>query len=118
MVERRYDAGSSRTPSHHARRTRTIWQFWPVPALSGLLPPTPAPSGEGCPQLHLPATTGSAVQVSHLHSNNSASWRTDAGIKLSSVASELNGVSCRAMLSALIDGERDPKVLANLAQRR
>jgi transposase len=42
----------------------------------------------------------------------------DAGIKLSSVASELNGVSCRAMLSALINGERDPKVLANLAQRR
>jgi transposase len=34
------------------------------------------------------------------------------------VASELNGVSCRAMLSALIDGERDPAVLANLAQRR
>ncbi len=42
----------------------------------------------------------------------------DAGIKLSSVASELNGVSCRAMLSALINGERDPVVLANLAKRR
>jgi transposase len=42
----------------------------------------------------------------------------DAGIKLSSVASELNGVSCRAMLAALIAGERDPAVLANLAQRR
>jgi transposase len=42
----------------------------------------------------------------------------DAGIKLSSVASELNGVSCRAMLTALIDGERDPAVLANLAKRR
>src|SRR5215207_7151182 len=41
MVEGRNGAGSSRTPSHHARRTRTIWQFWPVPALSGLLPPTP-----------------------------------------------------------------------------
>ena len=42
----------------------------------------------------------------------------DAGIKLSSVASELNGVSGRAMLSALINGERDPVVLANLAKRR
>jgi transposase len=42
----------------------------------------------------------------------------DAGIKLSSVASELDGVSCRAMLWALINGERDPAVLANLAQRR
>src|SRR5215207_1788860 len=118
MVEGRNGAGSSRTPSHHARRTRTIWQFWPVPALSGLLPPTPAPSGAGCPQLHLPATTGSAVQVSHLHSNNSASWRTDAGIKLSSVASDITGVSSRLMLQSLIDGQRDPAVVADLAKRR
>jgi hypothetical protein len=43
--------------------------------------PHPAPSGAGCPQLRRPATTGSAVQVSHLHSNNSASWRTKASIK-------------------------------------
>jgi hypothetical protein len=31
------NAGSSRTPLRPARRTRTIWQYWPVPALSGLL---------------------------------------------------------------------------------
>jgi len=30
-------AGSSRTPLRPARRTQTIWQYWPVPALSGLL---------------------------------------------------------------------------------
>lgn len=42
----------------------------------------------------------------------------DAGIKLSSVASDINGVSGRAMLEALIDGQRDPAVLANLAKRR
>jgi integrase len=30
----------------------------------------------GCPQLHRPATTGSAAKVSHLHSNHSASRRT------------------------------------------
>ena len=42
----------------------------------------------------------------------------DAGIKLSSVASQLDGVSSRAMLWALINGERDPAVLANLAKRR
>ena len=51
-------AGSSRTPLRPARRTRTIWQYWPVPALSGLLPPSPAPPGSGCPQLRLSATTG------------------------------------------------------------
>ena len=42
----------------------------------------------------------------------------DAGIKLSSVASEITGVSGRAMLEALIAGQRDPAVLADLAQRR
>jgi len=41
-----------------------------------------------------------------------------AGIKLSSVASEITGVSGRAMLEALIDGQRDPVVLADLAKRR
>jgi transposase len=56
------------------------------------------------------------VQVSHLHSNNSASWRTDASIKLSSVVSSLKTVSARAMLTAMIDGETDPLVLADLAK--
>jgi transposase len=42
----------------------------------------------------------------------------DAGIKLSCVASDIMGVSGRAMLAALIAGERDADVLADLAQRR
>ena len=42
----------------------------------------------------------------------------DAGIKLSSVACDITGVSGRAMLEALIAGQRDPAVLAELAQRR
>jgi transposase len=42
----------------------------------------------------------------------------DAGIKLSSVASDIVGVSGRAMLEALIGGQRDPAVLADLAKRR
>ena len=42
----------------------------------------------------------------------------DAGIKLSSVATDITGVSGRAMLEALIDGQRDPAVLADLAKRR
>ncbi|MGI8609094.1 MAG: IS110 family transposase [Candidatus Dormibacteria bacterium] len=40
----------------------------------------------------------------------------DAGIKLSSVASEILGVSSRTMLLALVDGTRDPEVLADLAK--
>src|SRR6478609_5586500 len=42
----------------------------------------------------------------------------DAGIKLSSVATDITGVSGRAMLAALIDGERDPQVLAEMAKTR
>jgi transposase len=42
----------------------------------------------------------------------------DAGIKLSAVASDICGVSGRAMLDALIAGNRDPAALADLAKRR
>jgi transposase len=40
----------------------------------------------------------------------------DAGIKIDSVASRLLGVSGRAMIEALIAGERDPQTLAGLAR--
>lgn len=40
----------------------------------------------------------------------------DAGIKLSSVASEVLGVSARNMLNALISGTHDPEILADLAK--
>jgi transposase len=42
----------------------------------------------------------------------------DAGIKLDSVAADILGVSGRAMLEALVAGERDPSVLAELAKGR
>ena len=42
----------------------------------------------------------------------------DAQIKLSVVASDIFGVSGRDMLAALIAGQRDPKVLAQLARGR
>ncbi|MFD7279602.1 IS110 family transposase [Streptomyces sp. NPDC059862] len=40
----------------------------------------------------------------------------DSGIKLSAVVSDLLGKSARAMLEALIAGERDPEVLAEMAK--
>ncbi len=42
----------------------------------------------------------------------------DASIKLSTVASSLTTVSARAMLAAMIEGERDPRALAEMAKGR
>lgn len=42
----------------------------------------------------------------------------DAGVKLSTVASDIFGVSGRDMLHALLAGQRDPAVLADLARGR
>ena len=42
----------------------------------------------------------------------------DASIKLSTVASSLNTVSARAMLAAMIEGETDARVLAEMAKGR
>jgi hypothetical protein len=42
----------------------------------------------------------------------------DAGLKLSSVASDLLGKSGRDMLDALVAGQRDPDQLADLARRK
>jgi transposase len=42
----------------------------------------------------------------------------DAGIKLTSVASKVWSASSRAMIEALIAGERDPEVLAEMAKGR
>ncbi|MER5699737.1 IS110 family transposase [Streptomyces mirabilis] len=42
----------------------------------------------------------------------------DTGIKLATVASDIMGVSGRAMLEALVSGEREPQTLAELARRK
>jgi transposase len=42
----------------------------------------------------------------------------DANIKLASVAGDILGVSGRAMLTALMEGEKDPVKLADFAQRK
>lgn len=42
----------------------------------------------------------------------------DANVKLASVATDTLGVSGRAMIKAIIDGEEDPNLLADLARRR
>jgi len=67
--KRRNNAGSSRTPLHHARRTRAIWQYWHVPSLSGLLTALPGTTRVRLPSASLPCCDKTAVQVFHLHSN-------------------------------------------------
>lgn len=42
----------------------------------------------------------------------------DACVKLSAVATDILGVSGRLLMQALIDGERDPQVLADLAKQK
>jgi transposase len=42
----------------------------------------------------------------------------DAGIKLSSVATDITGASSRRMIEALIDGQQDPTVIADLVHWR
>ena len=42
----------------------------------------------------------------------------DANLKLASVVTDINGVSARAMLEAILAGERDGEILADLARGR
>jgi hypothetical protein len=75
-LEGLYSAGSSRPPSRLACRTRVVWQCRPVPSLSGLLPPSPALPGSGCPQLHQPPATGWRQGPCIPARSPHASWRT------------------------------------------
>jgi transposase len=110
------------TPEHLPGRPKTdrldaVWlakvaerqmlrpSFVPPPAIRRLRDPGPLPRRPGGGP-HRREAAGRA------------GCRVDAQIKLSVVASDIFGVSGRAMLAALIAGERDPKVLAELARGR
>jgi transposase len=58
------------------------------------------------------------VGVRNAEKNRVDKLLEDACLKLSVVASDIFGVSGRAMMAALIAGERDPKALAELARTR
>jgi hypothetical protein len=64
----------------------------------------------------LPSRSGGGADRGEAASR--AGCRVDAQIKLSVVASDIFGGSGRAMLAALVAGERDPKRLAQLARAR
>jgi transposase len=56
------------------------------------------------------------IQTHSSEAQRIAKTLEDAGIRLGSVASDILGVSGRAMLRALVAGERDPAVLAGLSR--
>jgi transposase len=58
------------------------------------------------------------IQTHSSEAQRIAKTLEDAGIRLGSVASDILGVSGRAMLMALVAGERDPEVLARHARGR
>jgi len=58
------------------------------------------------------------VEERHRHKQRVEKLLEDALIKISGVASDIFGASGRAMLDALIGGERDPETLAELAKGR
>jgi transposase len=58
------------------------------------------------------------VAVESAERNRVEKLLEDAQVKLSVVASDIFGVSGREMMAALINGERDPKVLAQMARTR
>jgi len=72
----------------------------------------------GCPLRAVSRTRTTLVRERAKEIQRLEKLLEDAGIKLSSVATDISGVSGRAMLAALVDGERDPAVLAELAKRR
>ena len=57
-----------------------------------------------------------AVRDRTRHVQRLEKFLESTGIKLSSIASELTGVSARAILDALVAGQRDPEALAQLAK--
>jgi transposase len=73
------------------------------------------------PQRELRDLTRHRAQLTAEHTriaNRIHKMLEDANIKLGAVASDILGKSGRAMLQALLDGERDPAKLADLAKKR
>jgi hypothetical protein len=65
----RKDAGSSRTPLRHARRTRPIWQCWTRPGFVRAAPTLTGTTRIRLPPASPPRCDETAAKVSHLHSN-------------------------------------------------
>ena len=117
------------------------WLFSPTPKTFGTCPGVRRPTSWtrcGCARSPSEQTLRpSSVPPAHIRSGRGArpvtggrGWAPtatknrveklleEACIKLSVVISDIHGVSGRAMMDAMITGERDPKVLADMAKSR
>jgi transposase len=101
------------------RKTDTIDAAWLAQLLAhGLLaasfvPPPPIRELRDLTRYRKALANERTAAVNRLHK-----VLQDAGIKIGTFATDVRGVSGRAMIRALIAGERDPAVMADLAQRR
>ena len=81
----------------------------------GMLRPSFVPPGRSAHVRDYTRLRTELVEERSRHKQRLEKLLEDALIKLSSVAADLLGKSARAMIEALIAGERDPAVLADLA---
>jgi transposase len=86
------------------------WGLWPERAVEAV-PITHVTNG-----VNLATWVGAKIQERTREVQRVEKTLQDAGIKLSSVAPEVLGVSARRMLEALISGTHDPELLAELAK--
>lgn len=100
-------------------KTDTLDAIWLCKvAERGMLRPSFVPPGDIRRLRDLTRYRADLVEVRTAEKNRVEKLLEDACIKLSVVASDIFGVSGRAMLSALVAGQRDPAVLADLARTR
>jgi hypothetical protein len=99
-----------------ACRARAVWRYRPASSLSGLLPPSPASPGSGCPQLQPARCDGPSGGLSHPTQSNSASWRTH-GFQNTPVAlnNDLHHTSKTSALTIAARGE--PRLLVDTEER-
>jgi transposase len=80
---------------------------------SSFVPPPPIRDLRDLTRYRVQQVRDQAQETNRLHK-----VLEDAGVKLSTVVSDVMGVSGRAMLAALLEGTRDPVALADLARGR
>lgn len=99
------------------RKTDVIDAEWIAELLEyGLLRPSFVPPPEIRRLRDLTRHRRTLVEEKSRSHNRLQKLLEDANLKLASVVTDITGVSSRAMLRAMIEGERDPAVLAGMAK--